>query len=154
MILDPPPAARTIPIRILLVEDNPGDVVLTREGLRDARIRNELHVASDGEEALDFLFRRGAHAEAPRPDLILMDLNLPRRPGLEVLAEVKADPALQKIPVVILTSSRAEEDIVKAYAAHANCFVSKPVDLEQFLKAVRSIRDFWFEVVRLPGAPP
>ncbi|MET0398611.1 MAG: response regulator [Longimicrobiaceae bacterium] len=138
------------PIDILLVEDNPGDVRLTREALREGKIRNNLHVARDGVEALAFLRREGEHADAPRPDVILLDLNLPRKSGREVLSEVKQDPALRQIPVVVLTSSNAEEDILRAYDLHANCYISKPVDLEQFIKVVRSIEDFWFTVVKLP----
>jgi CheY-like chemotaxis protein len=144
--------ATILPIQILLVEDNPGDIVLTREGMKNGRIRNDLHVVESGREALDFLHRRGKHAGAPRPDLIFLDLNLPEMPGVEVLAAVKGDPALMQIPVVVLTSSKAEEDIAKAYAQHANCFVTKPVDLDQFLTAVRSIKDFWLAVVKLPVA--
>jgi len=138
------------PIDILLVEDNPGDVRLTREALREGKIRNNLHVARDGVEALAFLRREGAHANAPRPDVVLLDLNLPRKSGREVLSEVKQDPALRKIPVVILTSSEAEEDILRAYDLHANCYITKPVDLDQFIKVVKSIEDFWFTVVKLP----
>ena len=138
------------PIDILLVEDNPGDVRLTREALREGKIRNNLHVARDGVEALAFLRREGGHADAPRPDVILLDLNLPRKSGREVLSEVKQDPALRQIPVVVLTSSEAEEDIVRAYDLHANCYISKPVDLDQFITVVKSIEDFWFTVVKLP----
>jgi chemotaxis family two-component system response regulator Rcp1 len=138
------------PIDILLVEDNPGDVRLTREALREGKIRNNLHVARDGVEALAFLRREGEHADAPRPDVVLLDLNLPRKSGREVLSEVKQDPALRQIPVVVLTSSHAEEDIVRAYDLHANCYISKPVDLDQFITVVRSIEDFWFTVVKLP----
>ena len=138
------------PVEVLLVEDNPGDVRLTREALKEGKIRNNLHVAKDGVEALAFLRREGEHADAPRPDVILLDLNLPRKDGREVLAEVKGDPALRQIPVVILTSSQAEEDICRAYDLHANCYISKPVDLDQFIRVVRSIEDFWFTVVKLP----
>ena len=138
------------PIEILLVEDNPGDVRLTREALKEGKIRNNLHVARDGVEALAVLRREGEHADAPRPDVILLDLNLPRKSGREVLSEVKQDPALRQIPVVILTSSEAEEDILRAYDLHANCYISKPVDLDQFITVVRSIEDFWFSVVKLP----
>ena len=138
------------PIEVLLVEDNPGDVRLTREALREGKIRNNLHVARDGVEALAFLRREGEHAGAPRPDVILLDLNLPRKDGREVLMEVKSDASLRQIPVVILTSSQAEEDICRAYDLHANCYISKPVDLDQFIKVVKSIEDFWFTVVKLP----
>jgi CheY-like chemotaxis protein len=144
------PDAHDDAIEILLVEDNPGDVLLTREALRDSKMRNRLHVAADGVEALAFLRREGRHAGAPAPDLILLDLNLPRKDGREVLAEVKADPALRHIPVVILTSSQAEQDIARAYDLHANCYVTKPVDLDQFLTIVRSIEQFWFTIVKLP----
>src|SRR5690606_6600905 len=138
------------PVEILLVEDNPGDVRLTREALREGKVRNNLHVASDGVEALKFLRREEPYAEAVRPDLILLDLNLPRKDGREVLEEVKADPALRHIPVVVLTSSQAEQDILRAYDLHANCYVTKPVDLDQFIHVVRSIEDFWFTIVKLP----
>ena len=138
------------PIEVLLVEDNPGDVRLTREALKEGKVHNNLHVAPDGVEALAFLRREGRYAEAVRPDLILLDLNLPRKGGREVLEEVKGDPALRHIPVVILTSSQAEQDIARAYDLHANCYISKPVDLDQFITVVRSIEDFWFTVVKLP----
>lgn len=139
------------PVEVLLVEDNPGDVRLTREALKEGKIRNNLHVAKDGVEALAFLRREGEHAGAPRPDVILLDLNLPRKDGREVLTEVKGDASLRQIPVVILTSSQAEEDICRAYDLHANCYISKPVDLDQFIKVVKSIEDFWFTVVKLPS---
>ena len=138
------------PVEILLVEDNPGDVRLTREALREGKVRNNLSVASDGVEAVAYLRREGEHAHAVRPDLILLDLNLPRMDGREVLAEIKADPSLRNIPVVVLTSSQAEEDIVRAYDLHANCYVTKPVDLDQFIRVVESIEDFWFTIVKLP----
>ncbi|HEX8671307.1 MAG TPA: response regulator [Longimicrobium sp.] len=138
------------PIEVLLVEDNPGDVRLTREALKEGKVSNNLHVAPDGVEALAFLRREGPHAAAVRPDLILLDLNLPRKGGREVLEEIKSDPALRHIPVVILTSSQAEQDIARAYDLHANCYISKPVDLDQFINVVRSIEDFWFTVVKLP----
>jgi CheY-like chemotaxis protein len=141
----------TRPIEVLLVEDNPGDVRLTREALKEGRVHNNLHVAPDGVEALAFLRREGRHAGAVCPDLILLDLNLPRKGGREVLAEIKGDPALRHIPVVILTSSSAEQDIARAYDLHANCYISKPVDLDQFIKVVKSIEDFWFTVVKLPS---
>jgi CheY-like chemotaxis protein len=137
-------------IEILLVEDNPGDVRLTREALRDGKIVNNLHVAEDGVDALAFLRREGKYRDAVRPELILLDLNLPKKDGREVLAEIKADEALKRIPVVILTSSEAEQDIVKSYNLHANCYVTKPVDLDQFITVVKSIEHFWLKVVRLP----
>ncbi|HEX2208573.1 MAG TPA: response regulator [Longimicrobium sp.] len=141
------------PIEVLLVEDNPGDVRLTREALRDGKVHNNLSVAPDGVEALAFLRREGKYADAPRPDVILLDLNLPRKDGREVLEEIKADPSLRNIPVVILTSSEAERDIAQAYALHANCYVTKPVDLDQFITVVKSIEDFWFSIVKLPPEP-
>lgn len=137
-------------IEILLVEDNPGDVRLTIEALREGKVRNNLSVATDGVEALEFLRRRGHFANAPRPDLILLDLNLPKKDGREVLAEIKADPDLKTIPVVVLTTSKAEEDVVRSYHLHANCYVTKPVDLDQFISVVRAIEDFWLTVVALP----
>jgi CheY-like chemotaxis protein len=137
-------------VEILLVEDNPGDVRLTREALREGKIRNNLNVVGDGVEALRYLRREGPYAESTRPDLILLDLNLPRMDGREVLEAVKADPSLRLIPVVVLTSSAAEQDIVRAYDLHANCYVSKPVDLDQFIHVVKSIEDFWFSIVKLP----
>lgn len=138
------------PIEILLVEDNPGDVRLTVEALKEGRVRNSLAVAKDGVEALAYLRRQGSHASANRPDLILLDLNLPRKDGREVLAEIKEDPVLRRIPVVVLTTSRAEEDILRTYDLHANCYITKPVDLDQFISVIRSIDDFWLTVVRLP----
>jgi CheY-like chemotaxis protein len=138
------------PIEILLVEDSPGDVRLTIEALKEAKIRNTLHVARDGVEALDFLNRRGAFPDAPRPDLILLDLNLPRKDGREVLAEIKDHDSLKRIPVVVLTTSRAEEDVLKAYDLHANCYITKPVDFRQFMEIVKSIEGFWLTVVKLP----
>ncbi len=137
-------------VEILMVEDNQGDVDLTREGLDSSKIYNHLHVVEDGEKAMAFLRRRGPYADAPRPDLILLDLNLPRKDGREVLAEIKSDDDLKRIPVVILTSSRAEEDIVKSYNLHANCYISKPIELIQFLNVVRSIENFWLSIVVLP----
>jgi CheY-like chemotaxis protein len=139
-------------IEILLVEDSPSDADLTIETFKDSKILNRIYVAEDGVEALDFLFRRGKYKEAPRPDLILLDLNLPKKNGREVLAEIKAHPDLQTIPVVILTTSAAEEDILRSYQLHANCYITKPVDFEQFTKIVKLISDFWFAAVRLP--PP
>ena len=138
------------PIEILLVEDNPGDARLTREALSQSKVRNNLHRASDGEEAMTFLRRQGAFAGVPTPDLILLDLNLPRRDGREVLEDIKNDPALKHIPVVILTSSQADEDIIRSYQLHANCFITKPVDLEQLTKVVQGIEQFWFTLVKLP----
>ena len=138
------------PIEILLVEDNPGDVRLTQEALREGKVRNHLHVAADGVEAMAFLRREGQHAHAPQPDLILLDLNLPKKSGREVLAEIKEDPELRRIPVVILTVSKAEEDVLKSYNLHANCYITKPVNLDQFLAVVKSIEDFWLTVVMLP----
>lgn len=138
------------PVEILLVEDNPGDVRLTREALREGKVRNNLHVTPDGVEALRFLRREGEYADAVRPDLILLDLNLPKKDGREVLEDIKADPSLRYIPVVVLTSSEAEQDIVRAYDLHANCYVTKPVDLDQFIHVVHSIEDFWFTIVKLP----
>jgi chemotaxis family two-component system response regulator Rcp1 len=138
-----------VPIEILLVEDNPGDVRLTREALRDGKVGNRLHVAMDGVEAMAFLRKEGAHADAPTADLVLLDLNLPRKSGREVLEEIKQDEKLKHIPVVILTSSQAEQDVLASYRLNANAFVTKPVDLEQFLKVVQSIEHFWVEVVKL-----
>jgi two-component system, chemotaxis family, response regulator Rcp1 len=135
---------------ILLVEDNPGDVRLTQEALKDAKLINHLHVVQDGVEAMEFLRRQGTYQDAPRPDLILLDLNLPRKDGREVLTEVKADERLKRIPIVVLTSSQSEEDLLKAYGLHANCYVTKPVDFDRFTEVVRSIEDFWFGIVRLP----
>jgi two-component system, chemotaxis family, response regulator Rcp1 len=139
-----------IPVEILLVEDNPGDVRLAREGLSECKIRNNLHVVDDGVKAMAFLRRQDEYAKAPRPDLVLLDLNLPRKDGREVLREVKEDESLRTIPIVVLTTSKAEEDIMKSYALHANCYVTKPMGLQQFLDVVRSIEDFWFTIVRLP----
>lgn len=137
-------------IEVLLVEDNPGDVRLTREALKEGKVFNNLSVAKDGEEALAFLRREGEFADAPRPDVILLDLNLPRKDGREVLEAIKSDPSLRTIPVVILTSSEAERDIARAYELNANCYITKPVDLDQFITVVKSIEDFWFTVVKLP----
>lgn len=142
---------RSRPIEVLLVEDNPGDVRLTREALREGKVRNRLHIAEDGVEALAFLRREEPFHDAVRPDVILLDLNLPRKDGREVLEEIKSDPDLRNIPVVVLTSSQAEQDIVRAYDLHANCFISKPVDLEQFITVVKSIESFWFTIVKLPS---
>jgi two-component system response regulator len=139
------------PIDVLLVEDDPGDELMTREAFEDNKIGNTLHVVRDGEEALDFLYRRGDHTDAPRPDLILLDLNLPKYDGRQVLERIKSDPDLSLIPVVVLTTSAAEEDILRSYKLHANAYVTKPVDLDQFIAAVRQIDDFFVQVVRLPG---
>lgn len=138
------------PIEILLIEDNPGDVRLTREVFREAKMQNNLHVAIDGVEAMSFLRREGKYAHAPRPDLILLDLNLPKKDGREVLAEIKSDELLKRIPVVALTTSRSEEDILKTYNLHVNCYIIKPVDFEQFIGVIRGIEDFWLTVVKLP----
>jgi len=140
------------PTEILLVEDNPADVRLTREALREGKLHNNLHVATDGVDAMAFLRREGPHADAVRPDLILLDLNLPKKDGREVLEDIKADASLRSIPVVILTSSEAEQDILRAYDLHANCYVTKPVDLDQFIHVVKSIEQFWFAIVKLPEA--
>lgn len=140
-----------VPIEILLVEDNPGDVRLTVEVLKDARIANALNVVSDGVEALDYLRRQDRFAGAAPVDLILLDLNLPRKDGREVLTEIKDDPELRKIPVIVLTTSSAEADVAAAYDLHANCYITKPVDLDMFMDVVRSIEDFWLNIVRLPA---
>ena len=144
--------SRATPVEILLVEDNAGDVRLTREALREGKVYSNLHWAKDGVEALEFLRREGKHAEAPRPDIILLDLNLPKKDGREVLAEIKGDNQLKQIPVVVLTTSKAEEDILRSYALHANCYITKPVDLDKFILVVKSIDRFWLTVVTLP--PP
>jgi len=138
------------PIEILLVEDNPGDVRLTREALEDGKVCNNMCVVNDGVEALAYLRGEGKYASAPHPDLILLDLNLPKKDGREVLAEIKADEVLKRIPVVVLTTSQAEQDILKAYDLHANCYITKPVDLDQFIMVVKSIEDFWLTIVKLP----
>lgn len=139
------------PIEILLVEDNEGDARLAREAMRDSKVHNTIHHVWDGEEAIEFLRRRGRHPSAPVPDLILLDLNLPRKDGREVLAEIKSDELLKHIPVVVLTVSSSEEDVLKSYNLHANCYITKPIDLGQFLKVVKSIEDFWLSIVRLPN---
>jgi CheY-like chemotaxis protein len=138
-------------IEILLVEDNLGDARLTQEALREARVSNRMSHVRDGVEAMAFLRREGAFIRAPRPDLILLDLNLPRKDGREVLAEIKGDDRLRRIPVVVLTVSQADEDILRAYNLNANCYIAKPVDLDQFIKVVRSIEDFWLTIVKLPA---
>lgn len=138
------------PITILLVEDNPGDVDLAREALETGKVHNTLHVANDGEAAMAFLRQQGKYANAPRPDLVLLDLNLPKKDGREVLLEIKSDDTLKRLPVVILTTSKAEEDILKTYNLHANCYITKPIDLNQFIKVVHAIEEFWFTIVKLP----
>lgn len=138
------------PIEILLVEDNPGDVDLTIEALKDAKIANNLNVAVDGIDALTFLHREGDYGAAPKPDVILLDLNLPRKDGREVLAEIKEDPLLRRIPVVILTTSEAEKDVLESYDLYANCYIVKPIDLDQFITVVKTIEDFWLTIVKLP----
>ena len=140
------------PVEILLIEDNPGDVRLTREAFIDGKVWNNLHNVPDGVEALAFLDRRGEYAGAPRPDLILLDLNLPKRDGREILADIKADGRFAAIPVVVLTTSRTEEDVLRSYGLHANCYVVKPIDLDQFIKVVKSIESFWLCIVQLPPA--
>ena len=138
------------PVDILLVEDNPGDVRLTQEAFKDGKMLNKLHVAEDGMEALAFLKREGKHTDAPRPELILLDLNLPGKDGRDVLAEIKVDRDLKRIPVVILTTSRSEEDILKSYDLNANCYITKPVELDKFIEVVKFIEDFWLTIVKLP----
>jgi two-component system, chemotaxis family, response regulator Rcp1 len=139
------------PIEILLVEDNPGDVRLTVEALKEGKVWNRLNVVQDGVEALAFLRQEGNYADAPRPDVILLDLNLPKKDGREVLAEIKADEHLRRIPVVVLTTSSSEQDILKSYNLHANCYITKPVDLDQFIEVVKGIEDFWLTIVKLPA---
>jgi CheY-like chemotaxis protein len=139
------------PIEVLLVEDDPGDVLLTREAFADNKVKNNFNVVSDGEQAIEYLLRRGEYAGARRPDLVLLDLNLPRKDGREVLREIKDDPELRAIPVVVLTTSKAEEDILHSYDLHANAYVTKPVDFDRFISIVRQIDDFFVTVVRLPG---
>jgi CheY-like chemotaxis protein len=144
------PVDAPAPIEVLLVEDDPGDVLLIREAFEDNKLANRLHVVSDGVEALKFMRREGEHEEAPRPDLVLLDLNLPRKDGREVLAEVKGDDALRSIPVVVLTTSSAEEDVLRSYNLHANAYVTKPVDFDRFIGVVRQIDQFFVSVVKLP----
>ncbi len=144
------PGGRAEPIEILLVEDSPSDIDLTREALEDTKVHNNLNVVTDGVEALAFLRKEGQYANAPHPDLILLDLNLPKKSGREVLAEIKSDKVLRRIPVVVLTTSEAEQDIVESYNLHANCYVRKPVDLDAFIQVVRSIDNFWLAIVKLP----
>jgi chemotaxis family two-component system response regulator Rcp1 len=138
------------PIEILLIEDNPGDVRLTEEALKEGKVTNNLMVAKDGEEALDCLYKRRKFTNCPRPDLILLDLNLPKKDGREVLETIKADDNLKQIPVIILTTSKAEEDILRSYQHHANCYITKPIDIDEFLRVVRLTEDFWLTIVQLP----
>jgi CheY-like chemotaxis protein len=147
------PVDRPDPIEVLLVEDDPGDVLLIREAFQDNKVCNRLHVVADGVEALDFMRQKGEHSEAPRPDLVLLDLNLPRKDGREVLAEVKEDDDLRTIPVVVLTTSQAEEDVLRSYDLHANAYVTKPVDFDRFIGVVRQIDQFFVSVVKLPRRP-
>lgn len=139
------------PIHILLVEDNPGDIRLTKEVLKEGKLNNRLSVVIDGEEAIQFLKKQGAYKNEPTPDIILLDLNLPKKDGREVLAEIKTDPDLMTIPVIVLTTSSAEQDILNTYAHHANCYIMKPVDFNQFIEVIRSIEEFWLTIVKLPG---
>ena len=138
-------------VKILLVEDNPGDVRLTQEALKESKMLNELYVTEDGEEAMEFLNRDGKYSGAPHPDLILLDLNLPKKDGRELLEEIKADEKLRRIPVVVLTTSKAQEDIYRMYEQHANCYITKPIDLDQFIEVVKSIDNFWLTIVKLPA---
>jgi two-component system response regulator len=140
------------PIEILLVEDNPGDADLTKAAMENSKIYVTMHVVGDGVEAMAFLRRTGKYADAPRPDIVLLDLNLPKKDGKEVLAEMKADQDLKRIPVVVLTISKDEEDILKSYNLHANCYITKPIDLSQFVKVVQAIEDFWLSIVKLPSS--
>ena len=137
-------------VEILLIEDNPGDVRLTVEALKESKIINNLNVVDDGIEALSYLQKEGIYKDKPRPDLIILDLNLPKKDGREVLGEIKSEDSLKQIPIVILTTSEAEEDIIKSYELHANCYITKPVNMEQFIKVVKSVGDFWFSIVMLP----
>ena len=141
---------RNGPIEILLVEDNPGDVRLTKEALKEGKVYSNLHTVKDGVEAMEYLRREGRYKDVPRPDIILLDLNLPRKDGREVLEEIKSDEKLKRIPVVVLTTSNAEQDVLRSYDLHANCYITKPVDLEQFITVVKSIRQFWLTIVTLP----
>jgi chemotaxis family two-component system response regulator Rcp1 len=142
---------RLDPIQILLVEDSPGDVRLTQEVLRDAKIANDLHVVGDGEAAMSFLRKEGEFTDRPRPDLVLLDLNLPRKDGREVLTEMNSDPDLHRLPVIVLTTSSADEDVVRSYELSVNCYITKPIDLNEFITVVRSIENFWLSIVRLPS---
>ena len=146
-----PESERGSAVKILLVEDNPGDVRLTKEALKESKMLNELYVTEDGEEALEFLNRQGKYADAPYPDLILLDLNLPKKDGRELLEEIKSDEKLKRIPVVVLTTSKAQEDIYRMYEQHANCYITKPIDLDQFIEVVKSIDNFWLTIVKLPA---
>jgi CheY-like chemotaxis protein len=139
------------PVDILLVEDSPTDALITREALAQAKVLNRLHHVEDGYEAMDFLKQRGAFADSPRPGIILLDLNLPKKSGLEVLAEIKADPQLQTIPVVVLTTSKANDEVQAAYRQHANCYITKPVDFEEMARSIRALENFWFSIVTLPS---
>lgn len=147
-MMQPQPARQ---IEVLLVEDDPGDVLMTKEAFEDYKVKNQLHVVNDGAEAMAFLRGEGEYADAPRPDLVLLDLNLPRMDGREVLQAIKSDAELASIPVVVLTTSEAEEDVLRSYSLHANAYVTKPVDFERFIEVVRQIDDFFVSVVRLPG---
>ena len=138
-------------VEILLIEDNPGNARFMQEALKDGKVKNILHIIDDGVEATDFLFKRNKYSNAPRPDLIILDLNLPKKNGQEVLAEIKANPDLKSIPVIILTISKADEDIIRSYNLHANCFLNKPINLNKFFEVVKSIEDFWLTIVKLPG---
>lgn len=138
------------PVEILLVEDNMADIRLTKEILKDSKVRNNLHFVMDGVEAISFLRKEGQYSDAPKPDLVLLDLNLPKKDGREVLEEIKNDENLKRIPIVVLTTSKAEQDILKTYNLHANCYITKPVDLDQFITVVKSIEEFWFTIVKLP----
>jgi len=138
-------------INILLVEDNPGDARLAKEALKEGKVKNQLHIVNNGVAATDFLFKRNDYKDAPRPDLIILDLNLPKKDGREVLAEIKADENLKRIPIVILTTSKTEEDILRTYNLHANCYITKPLDLNKFFEVIKSIEDFWLTVVKLPN---
>lgn len=138
------------PVEILLIEDNPGDIRLAREALKESKVNNIMNSVVDGVDGLDYLFKRGKYSESKRPDLIILDINLPRKSGFEVLDEIKTDVNLRTIPVVILTTSKQEEDIVRTYHLHANCFITKPMDINQFIKVIQSIQDFWFTIVKLP----
>lgn len=142
-------SAPTAPVEILMVEDNPGDVELTREAFSTSKLANRLHIAEDGEEALDFLYRRGKFEHSPRPDIILLDLNLPKKDGTEVLEIIKSDEDLRSIPVIVFTSSQAEKDMVDSYRAYANCYITKPVNLDQFARVVQVLEDFWMNIVTL-----
>jgi len=141
---------RTSPVEILLIEDNPGDVRLTQEALKESKVLNILNVVNDGVEALEFLRQEGKFANAKRPDLILLDLNLPKKDGREVMEEIKSDDSLKRIPVVVMTTSKAEEDIERMYSRHANCYITKPIDFEQFILVVKAIEEFWLTIVKLP----